>query len=123
MADGCDVRGLMYWTLMDNFEWAFGWAPRFGLFEWDVKEPNQVQHSVPATWLFKGPVSCTANHAQSNASHTSPNQVLWPRLTLSVYYSKLLLSTGQCKGYQCPAPGARFGWTTLVLLLSFFCAD
>ena len=42
MADGCDVRGLLYWTLVDNFEWAFGWAPRFGLFQWEVSEPSQV---------------------------------------------------------------------------------
>ena len=49
MADGCDVRGLMYWTLVDNFEWAFGWAPRFGLFEWDVKTPDQVRPSIQAS--------------------------------------------------------------------------
>ncbi len=42
VADGCDVRGLLYWTLVDNFEWAFGWAPRFGLFRWEVDEPSQV---------------------------------------------------------------------------------
>ncbi|CAK0742117.1 hypothetical protein CVIRNUC_001373 [Coccomyxa viridis] len=41
VADGYDVRGLMYWTLVDNFEWAFGWAPRFGLWEWEVTEPSQ----------------------------------------------------------------------------------
>lgn len=33
--DGTDVRGYLYWSLLDNFEWAKGFAPRFGLVEID----------------------------------------------------------------------------------------
>ncbi|MFB6074783.1 MAG: glycoside hydrolase family 1 protein [Haloarculaceae archaeon] len=32
---GADVRGLLYWSFMDNFEWNLGFDPRFGLVEVD----------------------------------------------------------------------------------------
>ena len=30
-ADGMDIRGYFHWSLLDNFEWASGFCPRFGL--------------------------------------------------------------------------------------------
>jgi len=31
IADGVDLRGYFVWSLLDNFEWAFGFSKRFGL--------------------------------------------------------------------------------------------
>lgn len=48
--DGIDVRGYYYWSLMDNFEWALGYQPQFGLVA--VDRDTQERHPKPsAGWL------------------------------------------------------------------------
>jgi len=37
IGEGADVRGYFYWSLTDNFEWLYGYAPRFGLVEIDYE--------------------------------------------------------------------------------------
>ncbi len=35
--EGCDVRAYYQWSLMDNFEWAFGFSKRFGMIHTDFE--------------------------------------------------------------------------------------
>ena len=50
LADGLDVRGYTYWSLLDNFEWAEAYGPHFGLVA--VDRETFVRTPKPsAAWL------------------------------------------------------------------------
>src|SRR5579864_161987 len=50
LSEGIDVRGYLYWSLLDNFEWAFGYAPAFGLIAVD-RQTFARQPRPSARWL------------------------------------------------------------------------
>lgn len=43
---GVDIRGFMYWSLMDNFEWALGYEKEFGLIHITPEGKRQVRESA-----------------------------------------------------------------------------
>jgi beta-glucosidase len=45
------IRGYLYWSLMDNFEWAQGFAKRFGLVE--VNYETLERKSRPSAYLYR----------------------------------------------------------------------
>ncbi|MFY0579860.1 GH1 family beta-glucosidase [Cystobacter fuscus] len=42
ISEGADVRGFMPWSLLDNFEWARGYAKRFGLVHVDYRTQKRT---------------------------------------------------------------------------------
>jgi len=50
LADGIDLRGWFAWSLLDNFEWAEGYRPKFGIVA--VDRATQIRTPKPsAVWL------------------------------------------------------------------------
>ena len=49
--DGVDVRGHMYWSLIDNYEWALGVGKRFGLIEIDYD--TRMRKVRPSAYVYK----------------------------------------------------------------------
>jgi len=51
LAEGIDIRGHMYWSLMDNYEWALGFDKKFGLIEIDYD--TLERKTRPSAWVYK----------------------------------------------------------------------
>jgi beta-glucosidase len=52
MVDGVPIRGYFLWSLMDNFEWAYGYACRFGIVYNDFKTQKRTP-KMSALWYSR----------------------------------------------------------------------
>jgi beta-glucosidase len=50
IADGVDVRGFFQWSLLDNYEWAYGYEKRFGIVHVDYR--TQVRTPKASALLY-----------------------------------------------------------------------
>ena len=48
---GANVKGYFHWSLIDNFEWADGFDPRFGLVEIDYETKKRTPR--PSALVYK----------------------------------------------------------------------
>jgi len=48
---GVKVEGFMYWSLLDNYEWAYGFAKRFGLVA--INYATQERSIRPSAYVYK----------------------------------------------------------------------
>ncbi len=62
---GADVRGYLHWSLIDNFEWAYGFAPRFGLVA--VNYETMKRTIRPSAYVYKAII----DQALRKSSHFS----------------------------------------------------
>lgn len=53
IALGADVRGFYYWSLLDNFEWQFGYTKKFGLIAVDFADPKLPRKMKPLGEIYR----------------------------------------------------------------------
>ncbi|MDQ2973011.1 MAG: glycoside hydrolase family 1 protein [bacterium] len=50
LSEGVDLRGYFHWSLLDNFEWKYGWWPQFGLVHVDHKTMKRTPRPSAVWW-------------------------------------------------------------------------
>ncbi|WP_322047956.1 glycoside hydrolase family 1 protein [Paraburkholderia sp. J67] len=68
MRDGVPVHGYIHWSLLDNFEWLFGYGPRFGLYS--VDRTTFKRTAKPSALVLAGIIKSQRAH-ESSASLTN----------------------------------------------------
>ncbi len=51
ISEGVDLRGYFHWSLLDNFEWKYGWWPQFGLVKVDRRNGMKRTVRPSAKWF------------------------------------------------------------------------
>ena len=50
ISEGVEIHGYFHWSLLDNFEWAYGWWPKFGLIS--VDRHNSMKRTLRSSALW-----------------------------------------------------------------------
>ena len=66
IAAGADVRGFFYWSLLDNFEWTFGYSKKFGLLSVDFDDERLPRKMKPLGEIYRS--ICQRNYVEMPAN-------------------------------------------------------
>ncbi len=71
VADGVDVRGYFHWSMMDNFEWAEGYCPRFGLYRVSYEDAERPRTATEGAAVYRQIIEAGRVPSELVASHRS----------------------------------------------------
>lgn len=100
VADGIDVRGYWYWSILDNFEWVFGFAIHFGLVA--VDRSTQARHAKPSAHHYGAiartgtlPTTATAGRLSGDYLDMKPTlQYIPPQAEPGVVFTNVRIFDG-----------------------------
>ncbi|MEQ2262647.1 hypothetical protein XENORESO_018298 [Xenotaenia resolanae] len=74
LLDGVDVRGYTTWSLMDNLEWATGFAERFGHFYVNRSDPKLPRVAKESVSFFSTIINCNGFPDPASGPHDCMKQ-------------------------------------------------
>ena len=66
---GADVRGYFVWSLLDNFEWAWGYAKRFGIVHVDYDDPGAHAQGLAPAGTPRWPPATRSSSSEVDEQH------------------------------------------------------
>ncbi|XP_066497099.1 lactase/phlorizin hydrolase [Hoplias malabaricus] len=73
LIDGVDIRGYTAWTLMDNLEWATGFAEKFGLFYVNRSDPSLPRIPKKSATHYATIINCNGFPDPRHGPHECQN--------------------------------------------------
>lgn len=69
LSEGVDLRGYFHWSLLDNFEWKYGWWPEFGLVS--VNRNNMTRKVRPSALWYADKIAALRQGSKPTQGNTA----------------------------------------------------